>query len=101
MRCASPAAYFDEIKDVKLDAKLFGLVTTLIGERTKEWDPAMVHDPVQEKLREMIAAKAAHKTPLKTKPAQEPSGNVVSIMDALRKSIAEDKHGPNGRAKKR
>ncbi len=61
----------------------------------------MVHDPVQERLREMIAAKAAHQAPPKAKPAQEPSGNVVSIMDALRKSIAEEKRGANGRAKKR
>ncbi|MGA3303994.1 MAG: Ku protein [Methylovirgula sp.] len=94
-------AYFDEIKDVKLDAKLFSLVTTLIGERTKEWDPAIVHDPVQEKLREMIAAKAANRPLPKAKPEQEPSGNVVSIMDALRKSIAEEKRAPNGHAKKR
>ncbi|HEY1736989.1 MAG TPA: Ku protein [Methylovirgula sp.] len=95
-------AYFDEIKNVKLDAKLFSLVQTLIGERTKDWDPAMVHDPVQEKLREIIAAKSAHRPLPKAKPAPESSGNVVSIMDALRRSIAEeDKRSPNGRAKKR
>lgn len=97
-------AYFEDIKDTKPDPKLFGLIRTLIDERTKDWDPAMMRDPVQEKLRDIIEAKKAERPAAKAKPAAPaPSGNVVSIMEALRKSIAEEeKRGTkrNGRAQK-
>ncbi|MTH36514.1 hypothetical protein GL279_18155 [Paracoccus limosus] len=52
----------------------------------------MVTDPVQDRLLDIIAAKAKgrKRTP---KPRLEKSaapGNVVNIMDALRKSIASE-----------
>lgn len=96
-------AYFEDIKDSKPDAKLFGLIRTLIDERTKDWDATMMRDPVQEKLRDIIEAKKAERPLPKAKAAPAPSGNVVSIMDALRKSIAEEeKRGAkrNGRVQK-
>lgn len=97
-------AYFEDIKESQPDQKLLGLIRTLIDERTRDWDPAMMRDPVQEKLLDIIEAKKAQRPPPKAKPAPAPSGNVVSIMEALRKSIAEEeKRGTstNGRAKKR
>ena len=57
------------------------------------WDPKMVGDPVQEKLKDIIAAKKKNrKPPARSKRgAEAPKGdNVVSIMDALRKSIASE-----------
>jgi DNA end-binding protein Ku len=104
-----PQSYFEAIKDEKPDPKLFAMVSTLIDERTKEWDPTMLRDPVQEHLVELIEAKKKHQAPAKAKAAPAPASNVVSIMDALRKSIeAEGKKPPdpaggkgNGRAKKR
>ena len=53
----------------------------------------MVSDPVQERLLDIIASKKTGKRPARAKPAPERPSNVVSIMDALRKSIAsEEKH---------
>src|SRR3546814_2108203 len=53
----------------------------------------MVSDPVQDNLRKIIAArkKGARKTP-KAKAAEpvEQAGNVVNIMDALKRSIAAE-----------
>jgi DNA end-binding protein Ku len=90
-----PELYFGNIKPEKRDAKLTSLVATLIEERTKQWDPSMVNDPVQERLLDIIASKKSGRKRLpKTKPASEHPSNVVSIMDALRKSIAsEEKTG--------
>jgi DNA end-binding protein Ku len=73
------------------------LVGELIDERTKPWDPAMVSDPVQEKLLDIIAAKKkGRKRPAKAKveEAAAPS-NVISIMDALRKSLSQEKGARN------
>lgn len=58
----------------------------------------MVADPVQERLLEIIAAKKKALKPQKaqgkTAPSSSPS-NVVSIMDALRKSVAAENGRPN------
>jgi len=90
--------YFEAIGDAKADPKLMEMMQTLIKERTKPWSPAMVSDPVQDRLLDIIAAKKKGKKPPARKEAPASHGNVVSIMDALRKSIAsESKPKPKGR----
>ncbi len=89
--------YFGNIGSEPVDGKLMKLVGELIDERTKPWDPAMVSDPVQEKLLDIIAAKKkGRKRPAKAKveEAAAPS-NVISIMDALRKSLSQEKGARN------
>ena len=88
--------YFADIDRDKPDQKLMRLVKKLIEERTKDWDPSMVEDPVQDKLLEIIEAKKKKK-PAKAKKGsaraqpQETPSNVVSIMDALKKSVESEK----------
>lgn len=92
-----PGEVFGEIEEKKAEPKLVGLVQTLIEDLTKPWDPEMVNDPVQAQLKNIIAAKQKKKTkkPAKARKASaeevEPASNVVSIMDALKKSIAREK----------
>jgi DNA end-binding protein Ku len=89
--------YFGNISDAKPDPKAMALVTTLIAERTKPWNPDMVSDPVQARLLDIIAAKKkGTKRPARATAEAETPSNVVNIMDALRKSIS-----PNGKAAKR
>ena len=86
--------YFGGIGPEKIDNKLLGLVTTLIEERSKPWDPKMVADPVQDKLLDIIASKKkGRKRIVEQEPADELSerGNVVNIMDALRRSLTSPK----------
>lgn len=88
--------YFSDIEEAKPDAKLMTMVKKLIEERTKPWDPAMVNDPVQDRLLDIIASKKkGKKRPAKPKaePEETPS-NVVNIMDALRKSISSETKKP-------
>jgi DNA end-binding protein Ku len=83
--------YFSGLKEAKPEAKALTLVKTLIKERTKAWNPKMVDDPVQERLLDVIAAKKkGRKRPAKAKSPPPTSGNVISIMDALRKSIKSE-----------
>jgi DNA end-binding protein Ku len=83
--------YFKRIGNGGKDSGTMKLVGKLIEERTREWDPAMVSDPVQEKLLDVVASKKKHrqKKPAKaTQKAEEQPSNVIDIMDALRKSIS-------------
>lgn len=92
------AEYFSDLKESKPDPKLMTLIKTLIDERTTAWDPAMVNDPVQERLLDLIASKKKGRKPAakaKSKAdADKMPSNVINIMDALRKSIrSEEKPG--------
>jgi len=92
-----PGEVFGDIEEKKAEPKLVGLVQTLIDDLTKPWDPAMVSDPVQAQLKDIIAAKQKKKAkkPSKARKATteevEPASNVISIMDALKKSISQEK----------
>ena len=94
-----PKEVFGDIADRKADAKLVSLVQKVIEERIESWDPSMVSDPVQQNLEKLIASKQKKRGGTrKAKPAEaaeEPS-NVVNIMDALRKSISQEKKKTGG-----
>lgn len=86
--------YFAGLKQAKPDSKALALVKTLIGERTRTWDPKMADDPVQDRLLDIIAAKKkGRKRPAKAKAPPPTAGNVINIMDALRKSIKAESKG--------
>jgi len=87
--------YFAEIDARNPDPDLMSLVGRLIESRSKPWDPDMVRDPVQEKLLDIIASKKKGcRRPAREKTETPSSGNVVNIMDALKRSIKAE-----GRAK--
>lgn len=80
--------YFAGLKQAKPDSQALALVKTLISERTRKWDPKMADDPVQDRLLDIIAAKKkGRKRPAKAKTPPPTAGNVINIMDALRRSI--------------
>jgi DNA end-binding protein Ku len=94
-----PGEYFASIREVKPDPELMRLIGDLIKARKKAWSPEMVADPVQSKLIDIIAAKKKGAKKAKAKPSAEPEppSNVISIMDALRRSVAAAKK-PKGRS---
>jgi DNA end-binding protein Ku len=57
------------------------------------WSADLAHDPIQEKLRDMIAEKRKEQKRGVSKPEADsarPTGEVVNIMDALRKSLKSE-----------
>ena len=92
------ADYFGDIGKARPDAELMKLVTRLIDERRQDWTPKMAADPVQENLLDIIAAKKkGRKRPVRAKPAAEaPAGNVINIMDALKKSLGSERKAGRG-----
>lgn len=85
--------YFGKIDAGEIEPDSMKLVKELIDKKTVPWTADMVLDPVQEKLLDIISAKKKkRKRPAKAKAkVEEKPSNVVSIMDALRKSVASEK----------
>ena len=86
------AEYFGPSTTDTVDPGVMDLVARLITDRSAHWTPDMVADPVQAKLLDIIAAKKkGRKRSVRSKADPEPpSGNVVNIMDALKKSLASE-----------
>lgn len=98
--------YAEEVRDAtdafdeaavghKPDPELRRLVAKMIEERKRPWSSNMVEDLVQSRLLELIEEKKKGLRPRRRdKVEAEPApSNVVSIVDALRRSIAADRHG--------
>lgn len=85
------ADYFGDIAPEHPAPAQMALMKRLIGERTRDWDPAMVSDPVQDRLLEIISARKTRQKRPAARPATPPgdSGDkVIDIMEALKRSLA-------------
>jgi DNA end-binding protein Ku len=96
LRYGDEVRHFDAAPEAEEapDKAALGLVKKLISERTQAFEPEMVHDPVQEGLIDLIASKRKKRPAKKAAKAaaeEPPGGNVVSIMDALRRSLSAEK----------
>ena len=81
--------YFGDIKDVSVEGEMLDLATHIIGRKLAQFDPKRFDDRYQNALLELIKAKQEHR-PARVADASPKPGNVVSLMDALRRSIAGD-----------
>lgn len=90
-----PDALFADLEPSAPPEDVMDLMVRLIDGRTRDWDPAMTDDPVQQKLFDIIAARKAHRRPPRRDEQREdedlPRDNVVSILDALRRSLRQDR----------
>jgi DNA end-binding protein Ku len=88
------ARYFDYIdENVKPGKDQIALAEQLIEAKSAKFDPRAFKDNYQEGLKEIIQAKLAHRKVELPKAHAKP-GNVVNIMDALKRSLAETKKKP-------
>lgn len=92
--------YFEDIKsnDEPNDDQL-DLAMELIKRKTSEFQPSKFKDLYQEGLKEIIQAKMEKRAP-RVKGETAPTGKVINIMDALRKSLAQSKGGEPSKSKK-
>jgi DNA end-binding protein Ku len=83
----SEEAVFEEIPDTKLPDQMLGLAETIIDRMTGQFEPEKFEDRYENAMIELIRSKQAGLPAPKEKPAARP-GNVVNLMDALKRSIA-------------
>ena len=83
----SEDAYFEDIPDLKLPEEMKELAHVIIERKEGHFKPEEFNDRYEDAVVELIRAKQAG---MPAKVAEQPTrpSNVVSIMDALRKSIA-------------
>jgi len=91
--------YFEDLGDMKVPGEMLDLATHIIDRKAGDFDPKLFEDRYQNGLLDLIKAKQAHRVISDAPSAPRPT-NVVTLMDALRKSIAaEGKDEPKGKDK--
>lgn len=92
--------YFADIHDVKVDKDQLELAERLIDNKTADFKPEHFKDRYQQGLQEIINAKLEKRKPDYGKDVKS-TGNVVNIMDALKRSLAQSKREDTKPAVKR
>lgn len=95
----APDHLFDAADVAPGDAQARKLVTRLIADRTIDWDPSEMKDPVQAELKALVARKAKGRKPTArpSKAAVPHATNVVDITEALRRSLAGEAKPKRGK----
>lgn len=92
-----PADYFDEITDIKPDKEMIELAVQLIGKKSAPFNPTAFKDRYQNALRDLIKAKMKGRKIVAPADDDRPKGgNVVDLMEALRRSVGGGKDGSDG-----
>ena len=82
--------YFDDIPNVKLEPDMLKLAEHILQSKAADFDPAQFVDHYEEAVVEMLKKKQAGMPVSREHAAPRPQ-NVVNLMDALRRSIAQEK----------
>lgn len=95
----------DDIKDIPksfvkpdLNEGELSMAKTLIQSMAKPFDPSLYKDAYQERLRDLIEKKIAGKEIVAAK--EESPSNVIDLMDALKRSIAQNQGTSSGKKKR-
>jgi DNA end-binding protein Ku len=83
-----PKDYFRDVKKATVDEDSLELAKELIKRKSAKFDAAKFVDGYEVALKELVEAKVAHAPiPKDEAPAAPKRGQVVNLMDALRKSV--------------
>ena len=93
--------YFDDIADEKTPKDMLELASHIVESKAGHFEPAKFDDQYEEALKELLRKKQSGQKIARPKE-REPS-KVVSLMDALKRSIADQKRpsAPAKRGRKR
>jgi DNA end-binding protein Ku len=81
--------YFNDIPEMKLPKDMLQLAEHILDTKAADFDPGKFEDRYENVVVEMIQRKRAG-MPVSTKRIAAPAPNVVSLMDALKRSLAAE-----------
>ncbi|NPU10494.1 Ku protein [Bradyrhizobium sp. 83002] len=85
--------YFDDIQDVKITSDMLDLAKHIVEKKSADFQPENFEDHYEEALIELINKKRNGVT-ITAKAAPKTSGNVINLMDALKRSLASEGDKP-------
>jgi DNA end-binding protein Ku len=83
--------YFRDIKDVEISEDQLELAETLIAKRSAKFDLSKFEDGYEVAVKELVDAKINHLPVPKDEISKRSPSKVINLMDALRKSIGDEK----------
>jgi DNA end-binding protein Ku len=94
----SEKEYFDDIQDVKVTKDMLDLAKHIVEKKSSSFEPERFEDHYESALIDLINKK---RSGIKTtaKAAPKSSGNVINLMDALKRSLATEKQSAPPAAK--
>jgi DNA end-binding protein Ku len=96
----SEKEYFDDIQDVKVTKDMLDLARHIVEKKSASFEPEKFEDHYEQALIDLINRKRSG-IRLPAKAAPKTSGNVINLMDALKRSLANEPDAqPSSKAKK-
>jgi DNA end-binding protein Ku len=86
----SEKEYFDDIQDVKITKDMLDLAKHIVEQKSGSFEPDQFEDRYESALIELINQKR-NGLPAAAKSAPKTGGNVINLMDALKRSLASEK----------
>lgn len=90
--------YFEDILDVKITKDMLDLARHIVEQKSGSFEPDQFEDRYESALIELINQKR-NGLPTAAKAAPKSSGNVINLMDALKRSLASEKQSAPAAAK--
>jgi DNA end-binding protein Ku len=87
------ADYFEDISDIEIPAEMKDLAEVIIDRKAGHFDPKAFDDRYEIAVLDILRQKEAGR-PVEESPQAPRQGNVINIMDALRRSIEAEKAAP-------
>jgi len=82
--------YFSDIQDVKVTKDMLDLARHIVEKKSGEFEPDKFEDHYESALIDLINKKRSGVS-IAAKAAPKSSGNVINLMDALKRSLASEK----------
>jgi DNA end-binding protein Ku len=92
--------YFDDIQDVKVTKDMLDLAKHIVEQKSAAFEPDNFEDHYEAALIELINQKRSG-VPIAAKAAPKTGGNVINLMDALKRSLSNEKQSAPQPAKAR
>ena len=94
----SEKEYFDDIQDVKITKDMLDLAKHIVEQKSGIFEPEQFEDRYEQALIDLINQKRNGLKP-PAKAAPKTGGNVINLMDALKRSLANEKQAAPAAAK--